>query len=169
MHADDRHKLDRQTGDRQRCARHRRAARLASGAVLCALVLAVGRAGAADIGGFFADQQKAQALAADKGGEKGGEPGCPQRIASAAADGSALAAYRAGLCYLQAEQPDMLAAKAWLSRGAELGFMPAHRLLRSLLIAEAAPHGSAPHCHPLGEGRQLCHGGAPPLAVAQPR
>jgi TPR repeat protein len=147
----------------RRCDRH--AARLASSAVLCGLILLCGRAGAADIGGFYADQQKAQAAAA----EKGGEAGCPQVIARAAADGSALAAYRAGLCYLQAEQPDMLAAKAWLARGAELGFMPAHRLLRSLLIAEAGPHRSAPHCHPLGEGQQLCHGGAPPLAAASPR
>jgi TPR repeat protein len=130
-------------------------------------------ANAADIGGFFADQQKAQAIAAERAAEKAAEqaaePGCPQAVANAAADGSALAAYRAGLCYLQAEQPDMLAAEAWLSRSADLGFMPAHRLLRQLLAAQAAPHASAPHCHPLGEGRQLCHGGTRPLAAALQR
>lgn len=146
-------------------AKHHRVSCRLSRALLGGVMLAGGPAAAADIGGFFADQQKAQAIAADKGAE----PSCPQVIASAAADGSALAAYRAGLCYLQADQPDMLAAKAWLSRSADMGFMPAHRLLRSLLIAEAGPHGGAPHCHPLGEGRQLCHGGSPPLAAAGPR
>jgi TPR repeat protein len=134
---------------------------------LCAVVGAslAGASMAADVGGFYADQQKAQALAADKGAE----PSCPQVIARAAADGSALAAYRAGLCYLQTDGLDLLAAKAWLSRAAELGFMPAHRLLRSMQVAEAGPHGGTPHCHPLGEGQQLCHGGAPPLAAAQAR
>jgi TPR repeat protein len=134
--------------------------------LLCAaMAWAGGPAVAADIGGFFADQQKARAIAA----EQGAEPTCPQLIASAAAGGSALAAYRAGLCYLQAERPDMLAAKAWLARASDLGFMPAHRLLRSVLAAEAGPHAGAPHCHLLGEGQQLCHGAAPPLAAAQPR
>jgi TPR repeat protein len=142
-----------------------RAVLIAADLLCAAMAWAGGPAAAADIGGFFADQQKAQAIAA----EAGAEPTCPQLIARAASDGSALAAYRAGLCYLQAEQPDMLAAKAWLARAAELGFMPAHRLLRSVLAAEAGPHAGAPHCHSLGEGRELCHGGAPPLAAAQPR
>jgi TPR repeat protein len=149
--------------------RSREVSRRAVPMALCALfagaTLIARPAEAADVGGFYADQQKAQAIAA----ERAAEPACPQVIARAAADGSALAAYRAGLCYLQADQPDMLAAKAWLSRASELGFMPAHRLLRSVLAAEASPHGGAPHCHPLGDGQQLCHGGVPPLAAAQPR
>jgi TPR repeat protein len=132
--------------------------------LICA-VMAPALAAAADVGGFFADQQKAQALAA----AKHAAASCAEIIARAPADGSALAAYRAGLCYLQAEQPDVLAAKAWLARSAEMDFMPAHRLLRSLLIAEAQPHLAVAHCHDLGEGRQLCHGGAPPLAAATPR
>jgi hypothetical protein len=121
---------------------------------------------AADVGGFFADQQKAQAIAASK---DAAAVTCAETIARAPADGAALAAYRAGLCYLQADRPDLLAAKAWLVRSAELDFMPAHRLLRSLSMAEAQPHVAAPHCHDLGEGRQLCHGGASPLAAAAPR
>ncbi len=133
-------------------------------ALLCA-ALAPAMASAADVGGFFADQQKAQAVAATRDAAAT----CAETIARAPTDGTALAAYRAGLCYLQAKQPDALAAKAWLARAAELNFMPAHRLLRSLLIAEAQPHLAAAHCHDLGEGRQLCHGGAPPLAAAAPR
>ncbi len=119
----------------------------------------------ADVGGWYADQQKAAAVAAAKGGDEA----CPQVIARAAAEPSALAAYRAALCYLQADTPDGVAAKAWLARSADAGFMPAHRLLRSLLIAEAGVHSAAPHCHALGEGQQLCHGGAAraPAAAAK--
>jgi len=122
------------------------------------------QAGAADIGGYFADQQKASAMAA----AKATSDACPDVIARAATDTSALAAYRAALCYLQAETPDVVAAKAWLGRSSEAGFMPAHRLLRQLLIAEAGMHSATAHCHDLGEGRQLCHGGPPasPLAAA---
>lgn len=127
---------------------------------LCSALLAPCHA--ADVGGWYADQQKAAAVASAKGSDEA----CPQVIARAAADASALAAYRAALCYLQADTPDGVAAKAWLARSADAGFMPAHRLLRSLLIAEAGVHSAAPHCHVLGEGQQLCHGGAPRLPVA---
>lgn len=121
-------------------------------------------AGAADIGGFFADQQKARESAAAKG-----EDSCPQWIASAARDDSALASYRAALCYLQADPADAVAAKAWLRRSTEQGFMPAQRLLRSMLVAEAGMHAPTRHCHVLGDGQQFCHGGAPPpAAVAMP-
>jgi len=119
---------------------------------------------AADVGGFFADQQKARETAAAKG-----EDSCPQWIASAARDDSALASYRAALCYLQADPADAVAAKAWLARSTEQGFMPAQRLLRSLLIAEAGMHGPTRHCHTLGDGQQLCHGGGPPLTAAATR
>lgn len=117
---------------------------------------------AADVGGWYADQQKASALAA----AKAGDDTCPQVISRAAADGTALAAYRAALCYLQGEAADVVAAKAWLTRSSETGFMPAHRVLRSLLIAEAGAHSATPHCHVLGEGQQICHGGAARLPVA---
>jgi hypothetical protein len=132
------------------------------GAMLGALA-APPPAAAADIGGFLADQQKARAAAA----EKSSAEACPQLIARAAAsDDTGLAGYRAALCYLQADPPDAVAAKAWLTRSSDAGFMPAHRLLRALAIAEAGPHGTAPHCHVLGEGQQLCHGGAAPLPLA---
>jgi hypothetical protein len=117
---------------------------------------------AADVGGWYADQQKAAAVAAAKVGDEA----CPEVIARAAADTSALVAYRAALCYLQADTPDVVAAKAWLTRSADAGFMPAHRMLRTLLIAEAGAHSAAPHCHALGEGQQICHGGTPRLPVA---
>ncbi|MGL6111009.1 MAG: hypothetical protein ACRC2B_13025 [Rubrivivax sp.] len=117
---------------------------------------------AADVGGFYADQQKAAAMSATKAADDG----CPRLISQAATDSSALAAYRAALCYLQAETPDVVAAKAWLARSADAGFMPAHRVLRSLLIAEAGAHSASPHCHALGEGQQICHGGTARLPLA---
>ncbi len=116
----------------------------------------------ADVGGWYSDQQKAAAAAA----AKASDDACPQVISRAATDTSALAAYRAALCYLQAETPDVVAAKAWLGRSADAGFMPAHRLLRSLLIAEAGAHGTTPHCHELGEGQRICHGGTARSPVA---
>lgn len=116
---------------------------------------------AADIGGFLADQQKAREIAA----ARAADDSCPQLIARAAAEDGAPLAYRAALCYFDADPPDPLAARAWLVRSAELGFMPAQRLLRALFIAEAGVHTPGRHCHPLGEGRELCHGGAPPLAA----
>ena len=127
----------------------------------CAMVMSL-QVRAADVGGYIADQQKARAMAA----AKAGDDACPQVIARAATDTSALAGYRAALCYLQADTPDVVAAKAWLARSAELGFMPAHRLLRSLLAAEAGMHSTASHCHVLGEGQQICHGGTAPQPLA---
>ena len=121
-------------------------------------------ASAADVGGWFADQQKASAQAASGQAAQS----CPQVIARAAVEPTALGAYQAAGCYLQAETPDLVAAKAWLSRSAEMNFLPAQRLLRSLLAAEAGAHAALPHCNDLGEGRQICHGGAsaPPVAAA---
>ena len=117
---------------------------------------------AADVGGWYSDQQKAAAMAANKAKDDG----CPQLIARAASDDSSLSAYRAALCYLQAETPDVVAAKAWLARSADAGFMPAHRVWRALLIAEAGAHSAAPHCHALGEGQQICHGGTTRVPLA---
>jgi TPR repeat protein len=111
---------------------------------------------AADIGGWFAEQQKAGAQSASN------PDACPHVIARAAADATAAGAYHAALCYLQGESPDVVAAKAWLARASELNHLPAHRLLHALRMAEAASHGPVPHCHDLGEGRQICHGGAAP-------
>lgn len=131
------------------------------GILLAAFGLSL-QAEAADIGGFLADRQKASALAA----AKTTSDACPAVIERAAVDTSALAAYRAALCYLQAETPDLVAARAWLAKSSEADFMPAHRLLRSLLIAEAGVHVATAHCHHLGEGQQLCHGGPPASPLA---
>lgn len=107
---------------------------------------------AADIGGFMADRLKPPAPS--------GPNECAQVIRQAAAEATAINAYRAALCYLHGETPDTLAATAWLERSAQLQFLPADRLLRKLQAAQAAPHSTVAHCHDLGEGRQLCHGGA---------
>ena len=109
---------------------------------------------AADVGGWFADQQRPAAPSTSSQNE------CAQAIREASSDTTALNAYRAALCYLQAEVPDPLAASAWLSRSAEMKFLPADRLLRNLQAAQASQHVSTAHCHDLGEGRKLCHGGA---------
>lgn len=129
--------------------------------LLCAVLMS-NPASAADVGGWFADQQKASAQAASNADPAS----CPQVIARAARDTTALGAYQAANCYLQADTPDMVAAKAWLSRSAALDFLPAQRLLRSLQAAEAGAHAAQRHCHDLGEGRQICHGGAPAPPVA---
>jgi len=131
---------------------------------LVCTMLVSGPARAADVGGWFADQQKASAQAASSESAQT----CPQVIARAAVDTTAIGAYQAAGCYLQAETPDLVAAKAWLLRSAEMNFLPAHRLLRSLQAAELGAHSTSRHCHDLGEGRQICHGGAsaPPVAAA---
>lgn len=129
---------------------------------MCCGALAVAPAIAADVGGWFADQQKAAAQATAAGPASS----CPQAVARATAEPTAINTYQAAHCYLQGDNPDLVAAKAWLTRSAETNFMPAHRLLRALTLAEAGVHASQRHCHDLGEGRQICHGGgAPPLAT----
>lgn len=125
---------------------------------LCALLAQA--ASGADVGGWFAEQQKT--AAAQAAGQ--GAPSCPQAVARAAADPTALNSYQAAHCYLQGDAPDLVAARAWLARSAEMNFPPAHRLLRALALAEAGAHAGQRHCHDLGEGRQLCHGGAAPLS-----
>ena len=129
-------------------------------AFVCALLVS-SPIQAADIGGWFADQQRAGAQAASNPPPDA----CPEVIARAALD-TAMSAYHLALCHLQAEKPDIIAARTWLSRSAELNFLPAHRLLRALQAAEAGFHSPMPHCHDLGEGRQICHGGAPLQPVA---
>jgi hypothetical protein len=128
--------------------------------VPAALLLGAG-AQAADVGGWYADQQKAAMAAA----QKADPDSCPMVLKRAAAEATGRGAYQAALCYLQAEPPDTVAAKAWLMRSAELNYLSADRLLRALQAAEAAHHSATPHCHNLGNGQQLCHGGVPVSAV----
>lgn len=101
------------------------------GAIVVALMQLGTPALAADIGGWFAEQQQ-KAEAADTTNAEA----CPQVIARAAADTTGAAAYRAALCHLQGDAPDAAAAKAWLARAAELNHLPARRLLQALLRAE---------------------------------
>jgi hypothetical protein len=132
-----------------------------SAALLSLCMLIAQQAGGADVGGWYAEQQKAAAQAAAPG-----ERACPQAVSRAAADPTPLNSYHAAHCYLQGDAPDLVAARAWLVRSAETNFLPAQRLLRALAAAEAATHASQRHCHDLGEGRTLCHGGTPSLAGA---
>ena len=74
---------------------------------------ASGSGHAADVGGWFADQQLPSAPPAT------GQAECAQAIRDASSDTTAINAYRAALCYLQAETPDLVAANAWLSRSSE--------------------------------------------------
>ena len=127
---------------------------------LACIVSMAASAHAADVGGWFADQQKPPVASS--------EAECAQAIRQAAADATASNAYRAAWCYLQAQTPDTLAATAWLQRSVEMKFIPAERLLRSLQMAQAGPHSAKAHCHDLGEGRQICHGGAPGAFAATP-
>jgi TPR repeat protein len=95
---------------------------------------------------------------------------CPEilRLAALAPRASEHAAahyYAAGLCYLASDQVarDKVAAAAWLGKAAELDHPLARRALISLRDETTPPiHPAGWHCHELGLGRRLCHGGAPP-------
>lgn len=112
---------------------------------------------AADIGGWMQHKERA-ALSADQ---------CAELIAQAArtprdADGAAHHYYATGMCYLVSDKVarDTVAAGAWLERAAELDHPLARRALLSLREPGTAPlHAAGYHCHDLGLGRKLCHGG----------
>jgi TPR repeat protein len=118
---------------------------------LFALLTACTAASAADIGGWMQQQERVQT--------NPDSLSCTQLAALAHSEASAQAAYRTALCYLHGSEADPVAAKAWLSKAAEQNHLPAHRMLTALQRAQAAQHPPTPHCHALGEGRQLCHGG----------
>ena len=118
---------------------------------------------AADIGGWYAEQQRVAAQAS-----AGASPAsCDEAIAQASTAPSGLSTYRAAVCYLAGERPDLVAARAWLTQSSEMDFLAARLLLRSLTLAQAGAHPIQRHCHDLGEGRQLCHGGPPVPGVAE--
>jgi TPR repeat protein len=131
--------------------------RTAAALALMALALP---AGAADIGGWM-EQQRREAAPRDE---------CPEilRLAALApreAEHTAAHYYAAGLCYLTSEKiaRDKVAAAAWLTKAAELDHPLARRALLALRDETAAPlHPAGWHCHELGLGRRLCHGGAVP-------
>jgi TPR repeat protein len=122
---------------------------------------------AADIGGWMEQQTRAELQQRDD---------CTEIIAIAAraaqahatqrgAEDNALAAasyYASGMCYLVSDKVarDTVAAGAWLARAAELDHPLARRALLALREPPPAPHPAAYHCHDLGLGRKLCHGGA---------
>jgi TPR repeat protein len=124
------------------------------------VLVAIATARAADIGGWYEQQSRAE-LPRDE---------CPELIALAArtppdAEGAARLYYAGGLCYLYSDklQRDPVAAAAWLARAGKLGHPLARRTLLALQepTPAAAMHSATFHCHDLGEGRKLCHGGAP--------
>lgn len=92
------------------------------------------------------------------------EDGCQRRIANAVKSQAAQAQFEAGLCYLYGSgvAQDRVAAQAWLEKAAAQNHLHARRTLTALANIENAPHPPAHHCHDLGYGRQLCHGGPPP-------
>jgi TPR repeat protein len=123
--------------------------------LLIALPLA---AGAADIGGWMEHQSREQAQQRDD---------CADIIGIASrtsrdADNAANSYYASGMCYLVSDKVarDTVAAGAWLERAAELAHPLARRALLSLREPGTAPlHATGYHCHDLGLGRKLCHGG----------
>ena len=120
---------------------------------------------AADVGGWMAHRERMDARMF----QPAAIASCPQAVAKAVQEGSAQAAYEAGLCYLHAQPSDTVAAKAWLAKAATQSHLPAHRMLKSVERVEAVlAHPSTPHCHDLGEGRQLCHGGLVGLGPVDP-
>jgi TPR repeat protein len=131
-------------------------------ALLLAALPAAASTHAADIGGWMEQKQRAE-RAKDE---------CPALIALAArtektAEGAAGLYYGAGLCYLHSEQVarDTVAAQAWFARADELEHPLARRALLALREAAAnnEQHPRGWHCHELGFGRRICHGGPSPM------
>jgi len=94
---------------------------------------------------------------------------CAEVIAQAArtepqAEGAAQSYYASGLCYLYSDRigRDTVAANAWLARAAELEHPLARRALLALRENAPSAHPAGYHCHDLGLGRKVCHGGAVP-------
>jgi TPR repeat protein len=125
-------------------------------------VLVMASAHGADIGGWMEHKSRLEAQQRDD---------CAEIIATASrtpreAEGAAAGYYASGLCYLVSDRigRDTVAAQAWLARAAELEHPLARRALLSLREPGTAPALHAPgyHCHELGLGRRLCHGGAVP-------
>lgn len=127
----------------------------------CTAVAAATAASGADIGGWMQHQSRLQAQQRDD---------CPEIIAVAArtpreAEAAPAAYYASGLCYLVSDQVarDTVAAGAWLARAAELEHPLARHALLALRDRNAPPlHAAGYHCHDLGLGRRLCHGGGVP-------
>lgn len=124
-----------------------------------ALIVCVGVASlarAADIGGWMQHKARTE-LAGDE---------CSELIAQAArtepkAEGAAQSYYASGMCYLYSDKigRDTVAASAWLTRAAELEHPLARHALLAVRENTAAAHAAGYHCHDLGLGRKLCHGG----------
>lgn len=87
--------------------------------------------------------------------------GVPPARVRREAEGAAGLYYASGMCYLVSDKVgrDSIAASAWLTRAAELEHPLARRALLSLRDTGMPLHPAGPHCHDLGLGRQLCHGG----------
>ena len=114
---------------------------------------------AADIGGWMNHKSREQAQQRDDCAEIIGIASRTPREAETAAGSY----YASGMCYLVSDMVarDTVAAGAWLERAAELDHPLARRALLSLREPNAAPtHAVGYHCHDLGLGRKLCHGGA---------
>ncbi len=127
----------------------------------CALLsvgfVALTGAQAADIGGWMQHKGRTD-LPVDE---------CSALIAQAArtepkAEGAAQSYYASGMCYLYSDAigRDTVAASAWLTRAAELEHPLARRALVALRENPSSMHPSGYHCHDLGLGRKVCHGGA---------
>jgi len=111
---------------------------------------------AADIGGWMQHKSRA-GLPSDE---------CTELIAQAArtgpqAAGAAQSYYASAMCYLYSDRVgrDTVAAGAWLTRAAELEHPLARRALLELRENTPSAHPAGYHCHDLGLGRKVCHGG----------
>jgi TPR repeat protein len=122
-------------------------------------LIVAGAAHAADIGGWMQHKGQVETQQRDD---------CPEIIAIAARtprehESAAAAYYASGMCYLVSDRVarDSVAAGAWLTRAADLEHPLARRALLALRETNAAPplHPNGYHCHELGQGRRLCHGG----------
>lgn len=127
-----------------------------------ALLLTSAATVGADIGGWMEHKSRSELASSDDD--------CPALIAQAertasSAEGAAQSYYASGQCLLHGSGKvarDPMAAGAWFARAAELDHPLARRALLALRGPARAAHPAGYHCHELGLGRRLCHGGAPP-------
>ncbi len=124
-----------------------------TGLALVALMSLCTAPRAADIGGWMESRSQAAAVPASA-------PDCAQLEARAAQASSGEDFFRLALCHLEGARADPDRARGWLDQAVARDYLPAYRMLHLLRLAQDEPHASARHCHDLGQGRRLCHGGA---------
>jgi hypothetical protein len=114
----------------------------------------------ADIGGWMGQRAQPPQPAIDG-------PACERALAQSREATSGEDFYHLALCQLNRAPADPGSARAWLDRAVAKDHLPAYRLLHLLGATEPASVAATRHCHDLGAGQRLCHGGPGAIAVVE--